>query len=34
MLVYYHDGSINLHDHMFGVRNGIVEEVFTIERRP
>jgi D-serine deaminase-like pyridoxal phosphate-dependent protein len=33
MLVHYHDGTINLHDRMFGVRNGIVEEVFTIERR-
>jgi D-serine deaminase-like pyridoxal phosphate-dependent protein len=33
ILVQYHDGTINLHDRMFGVRNGIVEEVFTIERR-
>jgi D-serine deaminase-like pyridoxal phosphate-dependent protein len=32
--VQYHDGTINLHDRMFGVRNGCVEEVFTIERRP
>ncbi len=32
--VHYHDGTINLHDRMFGVREGIVEEVFTIERRP
>lgn len=32
--VHYHDGTINLHDRMFGVRNGRVEEVFTIERQP
>jgi D-serine deaminase-like pyridoxal phosphate-dependent protein len=34
LLVRYHDGTINLHDRMYGVRNGNVEEVFTIERRP
>ena len=34
LLVHYHDGTINLHDRMFGIRNGCVEEVFTIERRP
>lgn len=34
LLVHYHDGTINLHDRMFGVRNGRVEEVFAIERRP
>lgn len=33
LLVHYHDGTINLHDRMFGVRNGKVEEVFTIEHR-
>jgi len=32
--VHYHDGTINLHDRMFGVRSGCLEEVFTIERRP
>ncbi len=29
--VHYHDGTINLHDRMYGVRNGTVEEVFKIE---
>jgi D-serine deaminase-like pyridoxal phosphate-dependent protein len=32
--VHYHDGTINLQDRMFGVRHGVVEQVFTIERRP
>jgi D-serine deaminase-like pyridoxal phosphate-dependent protein len=30
--VQYHDGTINLHDRMYGVRNGEVERIFTIER--
>jgi D-serine deaminase-like pyridoxal phosphate-dependent protein len=30
--VYYSDGTINLHQKMYGVRQGTVEEVFTIER--
>jgi D-serine deaminase-like pyridoxal phosphate-dependent protein len=30
--VHYHDGTINLHDRMYGIRNGEVERVFTIER--
>ena len=34
LLVHYHDGTINLHDRMFGVRHGVVEQEFTIERRP
>ena len=29
--VHYHDGTINLHKHMYGVRNGEVERVFQIE---
>ncbi len=28
--VYYSDGTVNLHRKMFGIRDGIVEEVFTI----
>jgi D-serine deaminase-like pyridoxal phosphate-dependent protein len=34
LLVHYHDGTINLHDRMFGIRAGRIEETFTIERRP
>ena len=30
--VQYHDGTINLHRRMFGVRNGEVERVYTIEQ--
>src|SRR6266849_5751536 len=30
--VHYHDGTINLHDKMYGIRNGEVERIFTIER--
>jgi D-serine deaminase-like pyridoxal phosphate-dependent protein len=30
--VHYHDGTINLHKRMYGVRNGDVERVFTIEQ--
>jgi D-serine deaminase-like pyridoxal phosphate-dependent protein len=30
--VQYHDGTVNLHDRMYGVRNGTVEEIFHIER--
>lgn len=29
--VHYHDGTINLHRRMHGIRNGTVERVFTIE---
>jgi D-serine deaminase-like pyridoxal phosphate-dependent protein len=29
--VHYHDGTINLHRRMYGIRNGAVERVFTIE---
>lgn len=29
--VQYHDGTVNLHHHMYGVRNGQVEEIFEIE---
>jgi D-serine deaminase-like pyridoxal phosphate-dependent protein len=32
IFVHYQDGTMNLYDRMFGVRNGIVEEVFPIER--
>jgi len=32
--VHYHDGTINLHDRMVGVRDGIVEQTFMIESRP
>jgi D-serine deaminase-like pyridoxal phosphate-dependent protein len=31
ILVHYHDGTINLHDRMYGIRNGEVERVFAIE---
>lgn len=31
LAVHYHDGTVHLHSRMFGVRNGVVEEVFTIE---
>ena len=30
--VHYHDGTINLHKQMYGVRNGEVERIFTIEQ--
>jgi D-serine deaminase-like pyridoxal phosphate-dependent protein len=30
--VHYHDGTINLHKRMYGVRNGEVEQIFTIEQ--
>jgi len=30
--VQYHDGTINLHRRMYGVRNGEVERIFTIEQ--
>jgi D-serine deaminase-like pyridoxal phosphate-dependent protein len=30
--VQYHDGTINLHRKMYGIRNGAVERVFTIEQ--
>jgi D-serine deaminase-like pyridoxal phosphate-dependent protein len=29
--VHYHDGTINLHGRMYGIRNGGVEEIFPIE---
>jgi D-serine deaminase-like pyridoxal phosphate-dependent protein len=29
--VHYHDGTINLHRQMYGMRNGEVERIFTIE---
>jgi D-serine deaminase-like pyridoxal phosphate-dependent protein len=29
--VHYHDGTINLHKRMYGIRNGKLEEVFRIE---
>jgi D-serine deaminase-like pyridoxal phosphate-dependent protein len=32
ILVQYHDGTINLHERMYGIRNGELERVFTIER--
>jgi D-serine deaminase-like pyridoxal phosphate-dependent protein len=28
--VHYHDGTVNLHDRMYGIRNNKVEETFTI----
>jgi len=31
LAVRYHDGTVQLHQRMYGVRKGIVEEVFTIE---
>lgn len=31
LAVRYHDGTVHLHQRMYGVRKGIVEEVFTIE---
>ena len=30
--VHYSDGTLNLHDRMYGIRNGQVEEVISIER--
>jgi len=30
--VQYHDGTVNLHRRMYGIRDGIVERVFTIEQ--
>ena len=32
MAVQYHDGTVNLHRRMYGIRNGEVERVFTIEQ--
>ena len=32
MAVQYHDGMVNLHRRMYGIRNGEVERVFTIEQ--
>jgi D-serine deaminase-like pyridoxal phosphate-dependent protein len=29
--VQYHDGTVHLHRQMYGIRNGVVEEVFQIE---
>jgi hypothetical protein len=29
--VHYHDGTVNLHRHMYGMRSGRVDDVFTIE---
>jgi D-serine deaminase-like pyridoxal phosphate-dependent protein len=29
---HYHDGTVHLHERMYGIRNGMVEEVFEIER--
>jgi hypothetical protein len=29
--VHYHDGTVHLHRTMFGVRRGLVEQVFQIE---
>jgi D-serine deaminase-like pyridoxal phosphate-dependent protein len=34
LLVPYQDGTVNLHRQMFGVRDGKIEEVFTIEHAP
>jgi len=34
LMVHYHDGTINLHERMFGVRDGKIEEILTIEQRP
>lgn len=31
ILVHYHDGTVNLHRHMYGMRSGRVDDVFTIE---
>jgi D-serine deaminase-like pyridoxal phosphate-dependent protein len=27
----YHDGTVHLHQRMYGIRNGVVGEVFEIE---
>ncbi len=29
--VHYHDGTMQLHHHMYGLRNGVVEKIFEIE---
>jgi D-serine deaminase-like pyridoxal phosphate-dependent protein len=29
--VHYHDGTVHLHRQMYGIRNGVVEEVFQVE---
>jgi D-serine deaminase-like pyridoxal phosphate-dependent protein len=29
--VQYHDGTIHLHDRIYGIRNGAVEQVLSIE---
>ena len=31
LAVRYHDGTVHLHQQMYGMRKGIIEEVFTIE---
>ncbi len=31
LAVHYHDGTIHLHNRMYGIRRGVIEEVFTIE---
>lgn len=31
LAVQYHDGTVNMHRCMYGIRNGTVEQVFTIE---
>lgn len=28
---HYHDGTVHLHQRMYGIRNGVVEQVYTIE---
>ena len=29
--VHYSDATVNLHDRMYGIRNGTLEEIFRIE---
>jgi len=31
MWVHYSDATVNLHERIYGVRNGCVEEVFRVE---
>jgi D-serine deaminase-like pyridoxal phosphate-dependent protein len=31
LAVHYHDGTIHLHERMYGIRNGKVEQIFSIE---
>jgi D-serine deaminase-like pyridoxal phosphate-dependent protein len=33
IVVQYHDGTIHLHRRMYGIRNGAVERIFTIEHQ-